>query len=129
MKNKDLWIAVLAIFALYAFFYFVGIGCPIRFLTGISCPGCGTTRGVHAAVHMDFKSAYSFHPLFWVPLPACFLILNKNRIPKKIYKSIVGVIIALYIVVYFYRLFDPSDTIVSFEPHNGFIYKIFNYFF
>ena len=129
MKNKDFWIAVIAIVLLYVIFHFVGIGCPIRFLTGVSCMGCGTTRGVHSALRLDLKSAFRFHPLFWVPLPAAVLILNKKRIPKKIFSFIMCNIIVLYVVVYMYRLFDPSDTIVSFVPQNGFIYKIIKSFF
>ncbi|SFU99685.1 DUF2752 domain-containing protein [Butyrivibrio sp. INlla21] len=129
MKNKDLWIAVFAVVALYVFFHFVGIGCPIRFLTGVSCPGCGTTRGVHSALLLDFKSAFRFHPLFWVPLPAAIVILNKKRIPKKIYNLIICNIIALYFVIYIYRLFDANDAIVRFDPKNGFIYKLLNYIF
>ncbi|RKM55613.1 DUF2752 domain-containing protein [Butyrivibrio sp. X503] len=129
MKKKDFWIAVIAVVALYVFFHFVGIGCPIRFITGVSCMGCGTTRAVHSALRLDMKSAFDYHPLFWVPLPALVLLLNKKRIPKKIFNFIICNIIALYVVVYVYRLLDPSDTIVSFEPHNGFIYKIFNLIF
>ncbi len=51
-----------------------GIGCPIRFLFGIPCPGCGTTRACAAALHGDFAEAFRWHPLFIVAVPAFIYI-------------------------------------------------------
>ena len=41
--------------------------CPIRRLFGISCLGCGLTRGFIAILHLDFKEATRCHVLS-VPL-------------------------------------------------------------
>ena len=127
MKNKDLWTAVIVIAILYFIFYLVGIGCPIRFFTGIPCLGCGTTRAILAALRLDFKAAFRFHPLFWRPAPTVIVFLCKNRIPRKTYKIIIGAIIALYVVVYIFRLLSGNDPIVHMAPREGFIYKIFTY--
>lgn len=33
-------------------------GCPFRFFFGISCPGCGMTRALLAALRLDFAAAF-----------------------------------------------------------------------
>ena len=38
--------------------YVSGIGCPVKFFTGISCPGCGMTRAWEAAFSLDFHQAF-----------------------------------------------------------------------
>jgi hypothetical protein len=43
--------------------------CPFRALTGFACPGCGSTRGMHALVHGDVVSAFKFNPLLVLSLP------------------------------------------------------------
>ncbi len=37
--------------------------CPLLKLTGIACPGCGMTRGLHALLHGDFVSALDYNLL------------------------------------------------------------------
>jgi hypothetical protein len=43
--------------------------CPFRTLTGFACPGCGSTRGLHALVHGDIVTAFKFNPLLILSLP------------------------------------------------------------
>jgi hypothetical protein len=43
--------------------------CPFRALTGFTCPGCGSTRGVHHLLHGDPVAAFQLNPLFVVALP------------------------------------------------------------
>ncbi|MCW0374816.1 DUF2752 domain-containing protein [Xanthomonas sacchari] len=44
-------------------------GCPFRALTGLYCPGCGSTRCLHALVHLDLAHAWTSNPLLVVALP------------------------------------------------------------
>ncbi len=37
--------------------------CPLYYLTGIHCPGCGLTRGFHALFHGDVLTALHFNAL------------------------------------------------------------------
>jgi hypothetical protein len=46
--------------------------CPFRTLTGFTCPGCGSTRGLHRLLHGDVVGAFEFNPLLVLSLP--FLI-------------------------------------------------------
>src|SRR5687767_9946485 len=38
--------------------------CPFRFLTGFTCPGCGTTRALHQILHGHILTAFTLNPLF-----------------------------------------------------------------
>lgn len=42
--------------------------CPFHSLTGLSCPGCGLTRGFHALFHGDLAQALQFNLLLPVYL-------------------------------------------------------------
>lgn len=37
--------------------------CPLRFVTGVPCPFCGTTRSVGNLIQGDFQAALAFNPL------------------------------------------------------------------
>ena len=73
-KYLKLLIPLSLIALIYLVFHLVGIGCPIKFVSGISCPGCGMTRALAAVLRGDAASAFSFHPL-WGTLPLLLLLL------------------------------------------------------
>lgn len=43
--------------------------CPFRAITGFTCPGCGSTRGLHRLLHGDVVAAFEFNPLLILSLP------------------------------------------------------------
>ena len=43
--------------------------CPFFAVTGLACPGCGTTRGLHQLLHGNVVSAFKFNPLMMLLLP------------------------------------------------------------
>jgi hypothetical protein len=43
--------------------------CPFLFITGYYCPGCGSTRAIHAIVHGDLGQAFDHNPLTVLFLP------------------------------------------------------------
>lgn len=43
--------------------------CPLRSLTGLYCPGCGTLRGLHQLLHGHLYAAFGFNPLMVLSLP------------------------------------------------------------
>jgi hypothetical protein len=68
-----IWLSI-AIGATYLFFFEPGKtgffpACPFRLITGFTCPGCGSTRGLHCLVHGDIVGAFEFNPLMVVALP------------------------------------------------------------
>ena len=46
----------------------IGMPCPILSLTGLQCPGCGSTRALYSLLHGDPVKAFSMNPL----LLACY---------------------------------------------------------
>ncbi len=43
--------------------------CAFRALTGLYCPGCGSTRALYCLVHGEVGAALRFNPLLIVALP------------------------------------------------------------
>jgi len=83
--------AVLAIWSLiiagaaYLFFFEPGKsgffpGCPFRFLTGFTCPGCGTTRALHQILHGHIYTAFTLNPLLLLSLPFLLIALLRYSV-------------------------------------------------
>jgi len=49
--------------------------CPFRALTGLNCPGCGTTRSLHQLLHGNLTDAFKLNPLVVIALPFLFWAL------------------------------------------------------
>ncbi|MBE5824302.1 MAG: DUF2752 domain-containing protein [Butyrivibrio sp.] len=118
-KLKEALPAICAVALVYGILYFAGIGCPIKYLTGVSCMGCGMTRAYLSLLRLDFASAFQYHPLFPIPVIAAVLFLFRSRISQKIVKVLLFTTIVLFSIIYLLRILDPSDTVVVFEPANG----------
>jgi len=59
-------------------------GCPLYALTGLYCPGCGSTRCLYSLLHADLAGAWAMNPLLVVCLPLLLLMLLHNagvRVP------------------------------------------------
>ena len=74
MHTKDIQ-ALAAVALFYIVIESLGVTCPILFLTGISCAGCGMSRAWLSLLRLDLAGAFAFHPLFWLPVPAAALLL------------------------------------------------------
>ena len=128
-RMREMLAAGGSVFALYVFFFISGIGCPIKFLTGISCMGCGMTRAWRQLLQFHIREAFAYHPLVLVPIPAAFLFLFQEKFyetkrKKSCYQWMVAVMIMAFAVVYAIRLLQTGDDIVVFRPKQGFIYKL-----
>lgn len=53
--------------------------CPFRLLTGLSCPGCGVQRAIHALLHGDVVAAVKYN-LFLVYAGPYALALILQRV-------------------------------------------------
>ena len=121
-------LAILSIILLYAIFGMLGIGCPIKFITGISCAGCGMTRAYVHLLHGDIAGAYVHHPLFALPPIVILLFVFRKKISRKIYRSTLWTIGVFFLIIYIYRMIAGDDTIVVFKPDHGLIYRIISKF-
>ena len=121
--------AILAVALLYLFFHFSGIGCPLHFLTGINCPGCGMSRACIALLCLRFHDAWHYHPLVY-SLPFALLVyLFRKKMPLRIYHILIFTFIALFVTIYLVRMLDPTCDIVTFQPEQGFIFRTIKFLF
>lgn len=122
MSRKDIQ-ALAGIVLLYVVMEALGVTCPIRFLTGVSCAGCGMSRAWLAVLRLDLRQAVSFHPLFWLPVPGAVLLLGRRRIPERVFRVGMAICGVLFVVVYLIRLFLPGDVVV-FAPEEGLLWRL-----
>lgn len=124
---KDI-IRILIIIVIYALILRItGIGCPIRFLTGISCMGCGMSRAVISLMRFQFKEAFNYHPLVYILPLLIVLIVCEDKIfmvDKNLTKKIWRIIIISFFAVYLIRLVIIDNSVVQINIKDGFIYKI-----
>ena len=81
----SLKLSVLALVLLFlAVWVLFDLGCPIRHVTGVICPGCGMGRAWLSALRLDMAGALRFHPMFWVvPVVALFGMYDFQLIPVR----------------------------------------------
>lgn len=122
MKRKDA--GMLATVALvYIALEAVGVTCPIKYLTGVSCAGCGMSRAWLALLRGDWAGALAFHPLVLLPIPAALLLLFQKRLPRRVFSVGLWSCGLLFIIVYFIRLALPGDVVV-FAPQEGAVWRL-----
>lgn len=110
---------VISIAVFYILLHVFNIGCPIKFVTGISCAGCGMTRAWLSVMKLKFADAFSYHPLFWiVPFGGIFLMYRK-RIPERTSHFIMGSLIVIFVTVYIIRMINPEDTVVKIDVYES----------
>jgi hypothetical protein len=57
--------------------------CPLFKFTGLQCPGCGTTRALHALVHGDVVGAFRWNPFTMGLLPFLVLKVVTPPLPRR----------------------------------------------
>ena len=85
--------------------------CPFRALTGFTCPGCGTTRGLHQLLHGNLAAAFQLNPLLILSLP--FLVyalvrytntalrgqpIRKNTLQAKYIWALFGIVLFFWVI-------------------------------
>ncbi len=67
------WLGIAAGSVLLFFFNPTNAGffpvCPFRALTGLQCPGCGSTRACYQLIHLHPIAAFKLNPLMILTLP------------------------------------------------------------
>lgn len=79
MQKNRLYLLTLSIILLggvcYLYFKFnptehsFFLPCPLRYTTGLECPGCGSQRAIHQLMHGNFAIAFGLNPLLILSLP------------------------------------------------------------
>lgn len=63
-------------------------------------------------------------PLFWAPVLAAGLFLFRRHIPRQVLRGAVWAGAVLFLAVYALRMADPGDSIVTFAPQTGFLFRV-----
>ncbi len=121
---KSTLIVIITIIAIYTVFHIVGIGCPIKFLTGISCAGCGMTRAWFHALQFNFRAAFYYHPLWLLAPVLIILLLLYQKLNKKFFIASLTTIVLIFIIVYIIRLISPNDTVVIIDISQSAVIKL-----
>ena len=128
IQFKKHWKNILCLALFGAVVLWKGLLCPIKYITGIACPGCGMTRALRAVLRLDLAAAFYYHPL-WILLPVLgilYLIL-KRRNAQRYINLLWTVACAVLLGVYFYRLLMGPHEIVVWSPENGLIARWIGY--
>ena len=124
-KLKDCVKAAAAVAVFYGVLQLFGITCPIKFVTGVSCPGCGMTRAWLSLVfRQDLHAAFHYHPLFWIMIPAVPVFFLRERLPRPFTRLCLAAALLLFFSVYAWRMMSPDETIVCFRPRDGLIGRV-----
>jgi hypothetical protein len=59
--------------------------CLFRTIFGVSCPGCGSLRALHALAHGELGRAITLNApfVFVLPVAACLGLINPRRNPGR----------------------------------------------
>jgi len=71
--------------------------CIVKTLTGLDCPGCGSTRAAYLFLHGDFLEGLSRNPLLFIGIPVMGLLFFRPSLARK---SWVGWTTAIVLITY-----------------------------
>lgn len=78
---------IIAFAAIMTYYYFEDPAvqpyppCPFYFITGLYCPGCGSSRALHQLLHGNFLKALDYNPLMVISIPfVIYLFLSQYQI-------------------------------------------------
>ena len=107
-KILILYGTILGLGLLYTFLIFhtpFRIPCLFREVTGLRCPGCGTSRMAIALMRLDIPAAFAYNPVAFFSFPVWFLISlgafighPKSLRNSKILLRILYINIAVYMI-------------------------------
>lgn len=113
---------VLAIGMLCLFASF--IGCPLRELFGIPCPGCGLTRAGISLLQGNLTQSLHYHPLFIFVVLFAIAFVLREWLPKKAVYAFGYILGVVFIFVYLYRMLILKSDVVQIHLEEGWIYMI-----
>lgn len=126
---KDRILLIVFIIVIYLFLSLLSVGCPLKFMSGISCPGCGMTRAVFSALNLDFTSAFHYHPMFLLAPLMVLLFLFDFYINPKLLRVLWAIIISAFLITYLIRLLTAQSDVVEIDTSSGLMIKLFQQIF
>ena len=85
--------------------------CPFHALTGLYCPGCGSLRALHWALHRDFAGAFGLNPLMFLAMPVVIyelashaLLAVRGRALPRLFSNPLSAWIIFWVIVAYWIL-------------------------
>ena len=111
---------LLLLLAAACLLHVTGIGCPIRFFTGIPCAGCGMCRALLGLSRGNVPEAVSYHPLSLI-MPAAFAVwFFRGRLSVRTRSRLLVLAVLLFGFTYFFRILH-GDPVLTIDPAGGFL--------
>jgi len=100
MKIFRTHIFIFLILILYiSILHFSGIGCSIRYTTGINCPTCGVTRSIIYLLTGRIADSIHLYPMSIPLVAAIFFGIHKKLFPK--HKNILNICVVFIGIMLF----------------------------
>jgi Protein of unknown function (DUF2752). len=85
------------------------IYCPIRYVTGVPCPGCGMSRALGCLLRLDFIGSLRCNPALGPCLVSLFVMINREtilleRLSLRTKDIVIGTGMGITILVYLIRM-------------------------
>ena len=123
--KKEIFVVSGVVIGVYLLAMLAGISCPILFVTGIPCPGCGMTRAWVQFFRGNIREAFRFHPLFPLPVVLLGLWPLKGRMSNRMWNGVMAALIFLVLSVWLLRFFLPEDPVVHLDFSHSLVGKLF----
>ncbi|MBQ6554423.1 MAG: DUF2752 domain-containing protein [Firmicutes bacterium] len=105
-----------------------GTCCPMRIITGLPCPACGTTRSLISLAQLDFKTALWYQPVIPLVIVHCLYFSYRRYImhdtKAKLFNGVLAAIIIIGILAYFYRMYRYFPERPPLEYTNNNLFNI-----
>ncbi len=106
--RKYYWVPLIAAIYYIAVHQLLSVACPLVYMTGLPCAGCGMTRAVRFVLSGHFAQAFHLNPLaFPIVFFAGYCLFCRYILGRPIKGFIRGIIILtiLLFVFYFVRMY------------------------
>ncbi|MEE0700290.1 MAG: DUF2752 domain-containing protein [Bacilli bacterium] len=123
MKKMIIIITVLVLYYALGQFLSFYIPCPIHYLTGYYCPGCGVTRMLTSIIKLDFYQAFHYNMLIFLLIPffvtyfifqlSAFLKTKKNVMNGKSFNKVWITLVVVFLV---FGILRNTDTFSFLAP-------------
>ena len=126
-ENKNLVIPTCGVLVYCLLGWFLHFPCPIKFITGISCPGCGMSRAAISFLRFDFAKAWYYHPgvFLLIPFTVAILVLNYKKL-YKIRKVVIVVFSCMLLAIYLYRILVIKSPVMVVDFKGGFFVRFYS---
>lgn len=78
IRNALIILLIGALYGTFTMITGIGIPCPFHSLTGLKCPGCGTSRMFLSLFKLDIRSAFSYNQAVFCLLPVILFTMIRK---------------------------------------------------